>query len=214
VDGLGLHVPKSYVYAAIGFSLLIEALNELAARRRRKPAKGVSGRQQVADAILRLLGGAQLPAYAMPEGQLFAAAEREMVGGVLTLRERKLSSVMTSAREVVWLDIDADPLPILRRNPHREFPVGRRSIDTVLGVVRKEDVLELCVDGKPPRLEGVVRPVPKLRMNASVLDALNEFKRSTAELAVVVDDHGRFQGLVTRNDLLEAIAGEFPDEGE
>ncbi len=214
MDGLGLHVPKSYVYAAIGFSLLIEALNEIAASRRRKPAKGVSSRQQVADAILRLLGGAQLPAYAMPEGPLFAAAEREMVGGVLTLRERKLSSVMTSARDVVWLDIDADPLPILRRNPHREFPVGRRSIDTVLGVVRKEDVLELCVDGKPPRLEGVVRPVPKLRMKASVLDALNEFKRSTAELAVVVDDHGHFQGLVTRNDLLEAIAGEFPDEGE
>jgi CBS domain containing-hemolysin-like protein len=47
-----------------------------------------------------------------------------------------------------------------------------------------------------------------------VLDALSQFKRTTAELALVVDDVGRFQGLVTRTDLLEAIAGEFPDESD
>jgi len=215
VDGLGLHIPKSYVYAAIGFSVLIEIVNQLATRRQRKPAKGMSGRQQVADAVLRLLGGAPLPAYAMPEGQLFGSAEREMVGGVLTLRERKVSSVMTPRSDVAWLDLnDADPLPTLRGNPHREFPVARESLDRVLGVIRKEDVLELCVDGKPVRLDTVVRPAPALRASASVLDALNEFKRHPTELALVVDDQGRFQGLVTRTDLLEAIAGEFPDEGE
>ena len=214
VDGLGLHIPKSYVYAAIGFSVLIEMLNQLAARRRRKPAKGMSGRQQVADAVLRLLGGAPLPAYAMPEGQLFGPTEREMVGGVLTLRDRKVSSLMTPRRDVAWLDLDdADPLPRLRENPHREFPVGRGSIDQVQGVVRKEDVLGLCVDGKPLRLDAVLRPAPRLRAGASVLDALAEFKRHTAELALVVDEQGRFQGLVTRTDLLEAIAGDFPGEG-
>src|SRR5688572_16326258 len=57
VDGLGLHIPKGYVYAAIGFSLLIEILNQLAARARRKPAAGATGRRQIADAVLRLLGG-------------------------------------------------------------------------------------------------------------------------------------------------------------
>ena len=215
VDGLGLHVPKSYVYTAIGFSVLIEILNQLAARRRRKPAKGISGRQQVAEAVLRLLGGAPLPAYAMPEGQLFGSTEREMVGGVLTLRDRKVSSVMTPRRDVAWLDMDrGDPLPALRENPHREFPVGRGSVDQVLGVVRKEDVLGLCVDGKPLRLDAILRPAPRLRAGASVLDALAEFKRHTAELALVVDEQGRFLGLVTRTDLLEAIAGDFPDEGE
>jgi predicted tellurium resistance membrane protein TerC len=213
LDGFGLHVPKGYLYAAIGFSLMIEVLNQLAARR--KTAPGMSGRRQVADAVLRILGGVPLPAFAVPEGPVFGAAERQMVGGVLSLGERPVSAVMTPRSEVAWLDInDPDVLAKLREDPHREFPVGRGSIDKVEGVVRKEDVLGLRVDGKPIDLAAVLRPVPSVRANATVLDALNQFKRHTAELAIVVDAQGRFQGIVTRTDLLEAIAGEFPDEGE
>jgi predicted tellurium resistance membrane protein TerC len=213
LDGFGLHVPKGYLYASIGFSLMIEILNQLASRR--KPAKGMSARRQVADAVLRILGGVPLPAYAVPAGPVFEPAERQMVDGVLSLHDRPVSAVMTARRDVAWLDInDPDALMKVRANPHREFPVGRGSIDNVEGVVRKEDVLALCVDGKPIDLRGVLRPAPSVRANASILDTLNEFKRRTAELAIVVDPHGRFVGLVTRTDLLEAIAGEFPDEGE
>jgi predicted tellurium resistance membrane protein TerC len=215
VDGLGLHIPKSYVYAAIGFSVLIETLNQLAARKRRKRPAGQTARHQVADAVLRLLGGVPMPAYAVPEGEVFGSAERQMVGGVLTLAERRVSSIMTPRADVAWLDLnDRDVLTKVRANPHREFPAGRGSIDGVEGVVRKEDVLAQCVDGKPVDLASVLRPAPAVRAGASVLDALNQFKRHTAELALVVDDQGRFGGLVTRTDLLEAIAGEFPDEGE
>lgn len=215
VDGFGLHLPKGYLYAAIGFSLMIEILNQLAARGARKSAKRLSGRQQVADAVLRLLGGVPLTAYAVAGGPVFGPAERQMVGGVLSLHERPVSAVMTARRDVAWLDMnDPDVLASLRANPHREFPVGRGSIDKVEGVVRKEDVLALCVDGRPIDLAGVLRPAPSMRAHASVLDALNQFKRHTAELAIVLDPQGRFVGLVTRTDLLEAIAGEFPDEGE
>jgi predicted tellurium resistance membrane protein TerC len=216
VDGLGLHIPKSYVYAAIGFSVLIEILNQLAARGRRRARPAQSSRQQIADAVLRFLGGVPLPAMASAEGAVvFGAAEREMVGGVLTLGERRVGSVMTPRQDVAWLDMNGgNLLATLRANPHREFPVGRGGIDKVEGIVRKEDVLSLCVDGKPIRLDDVLRPAPKVKLNASVLDALAQFKRQTAELAIVVDEAGRFHGLVTRTDLLEAIAGEFPDEGE
>ena len=215
VDGFGLHIPKGYVYAAIAFSALIELLNQLAARGRRKAASGRISRQQVADMVLRLLGGVPLPAYAVPEAQVFGQAEREMVGGVLSLGERRVSSVMTPREDVSWLDLnDRDVLKKLLENPHRVFPVGRASSEKIEGVVRKEDVLALCVADRRIDLAEVLRDAPMLRASASMLDALTELKRHTADLSLVVDDEGRFQGLVTRTDLLEAIAGEFPDEGE
>ncbi|MGH8732268.1 MAG: TerC family protein, partial [Burkholderiales bacterium] len=194
VDGFGLHLPKGYLYTAIGFSLLVELLNQLAARGRRKGGTGMTSRQQVADAVLRMLGGVPLQ-YAIPEGKVFGSAERQMVGGVLTLGERPVKAIMTPRADVVALRLgEPGILEKLRANPHREFPVGRGSIDKVEGVVRKEDVLALCVDGKPIDLRGVLRPAPSVRATASILDALNEFKRHTAELAIVVDPHGRFVG--------------------
>lgn len=216
VDGFGFHIPKGYVYAAIGFSVLIEILNQLAARGRRQAAAGgLTSRQQVTDAVLRFLGGVPLPALVLPEGKLFGSAEREMVGGVLSLRERPVKAIMTASADADYLDLnERDVLTKLRENPHREFPVMSGSRDRVAGVVRKEDILALCVDGKPIELKSVLRPAPTVTPQSSVLDTLNRFKRTTAELALVVDAQGRFQGLVTRTDLLEAIAGEFPDEGE
>jgi putative hemolysin len=137
-----------------------------------------------------------------------------MVGGVLTLAERPVKAIMTPRSAVDCFDLDEkDVLGKLRSSPHREFPV-LSGADKVQGVVRKEDVLDLCVEGKPLELKTVLRSAPTVPLRASVLDTLNQFKRTTAELALVVDEHGRFQGIVTRTDLLEAIAGEFPDEGE
>lgn len=138
-----------------------------------------------------------------------------MVGGVLSLDERPVAAIMTPREEVAWLDLnDPDILATLRASPHREFPVGRGSVDAIEGVVRKEDLLAQRAAGMPVDVKAVLRPAATVSPRTSVLDALAQFKCTTAELALVVDEHGRFHGLVTRTDLLEAIAGEFPDEGE
>jgi CBS domain containing-hemolysin-like protein len=204
------------VYAAIGFSVLIEILNQLAARgRRQAAATGMTSRQQITDAVLRFLGGVPLPALAIPEGKVFGPDERSMVGGVLTLGEREVRTIMTPRDAVQSLDLrEKDVLGKLRASPHREMPVLDGSPDKVIGIIRKEDALALCVEGKPIDLKSILRPARTVLLRHTVLATLNRFKRTTTELAIVVDEQGRFQGIVTRTDLLEAIAGEFPDEGE
>ena len=208
VDGLGVHVPKSYVYAAIGFSLLIEILNQLAVRGQRKTVAALPPRQRVADAVLKLLGGAPV---ALPEtgAEVFQPAERRMVGEVLKLGERRVGAIMTPRERVAWIDPASGPGRILeqvRGNPHREFPVAHGSLERIAGIVRKEDVLDRAAP-----FEDLVKPAVELREDATVLEALALFKKQPIELALVVDAQGRFRGVLTRTDLLEAIAGELPD---
>ncbi|HWI39201.1 MAG TPA: CBS domain-containing protein, partial [Burkholderiales bacterium] len=201
VDGFGVHVPKGYVYAAIGFALLIEILNQLAARNRSRA--GTAAPPTLTESVLRLLAGVPLQ-------------EKEMVAEVLTFAARPVSDIMTPRPEVTWLDAGrpaAQILARLRESPHREFPVGRGSIDRVLGQVRKEDLLAQCLDGGAVNLERVMRAPLSVRHDASVLDAMNVFRREPAEMAIVLDASGRFVGVVTREDLLEAIAGDMPDSG-
>jgi len=218
VDGFGIHVPKGYLYAAIGFSVLIEILNQLAARNRRKWAAALPQRQRIAHTVLRLLGGVPLEenlAYeAAGAKPVFQPAERRMVRGVLELSRRPVTAIMTPRREVAWLDAAAgrdELLARVRASPYREFPVGRGSVEEIEGVARKEDILARCLEGRPLELASMVREPLAIPASASVLSALEHFKRTPAELAVVVDEYGGFQGLVTRTDLLEAIAGDLPE---
>jgi CBS domain containing-hemolysin-like protein len=221
VDGFGVHVHKGYLYAAIAFSLMVEALNQVALHKRRKFAAALPPRQRIAHAVLRLLGGVPVPAYPgglpgeeAPAPSAFEPAERRMMRGVLEYSHRPVAAIMTPRTQVEWLDALAPPEAILakaRRSGYREFPVGRGSLDDLLGLARKEDLLALRLEEGALDIARAVHEPLAIPASASVLEALEHFRRTPAASAILVDEYGAFQGLVTRTDLLEAIVGELPE---
>ena len=222
-EGLGFHIPKGYLYAAIGFSVLIETLNQFARRNFLKNEARLPFRERTADTVLRLLGK---PRHALEEApqearadDSFAVEERNMVSGVLTLAERSIRSIMTPRAEMSWVNLEQDAATVLqqlRETPHNQLPVCRGDVDRVVGVARTKDLIGALllhdrIDEADPAL---LRQPIFLPDTAGVLRAMDTLKRARGQLVLVADEYGVVQGLLTPIDLLEAIAGEFPDEDE
>lgn len=182
--------------------------------------------------LIRLLGvrsGGQPSVTAEELHMIFADATRsgvieadqhQILAGVVRLAERPVREVMTPRTEVDWIDIASDEDAIrkaIEDSPHSLLPVAEGSPDTILGVVKVREVLGAMVAGRKVSLKRLMRKAEVVPDQLDAMDALRVLQQSEVAMAMVHDEYGHLDGIVTPVDLLTAIVGEFAsdqDEGD
>jgi predicted tellurium resistance membrane protein TerC/CBS domain-containing protein len=226
VEGFGLKIPKGYLYAAIAFSVMIEALNQIARRNQVKRVRSGDRRARTAEAVLRMLGGAPPEAAlgpdtsaalaANPPVEVFSPAERGMVAQVLGMAERPVQAIMTPSADVIWLDLNDDAEALSRRilqTGHVAYPVCSGRPGELAGVARAPDlVCDLLEKGRidPATLD---RQPLVVAEHESVLHMVERVRGARVPMAIINDRAGAITGVVTPSDLLKVILGSQP-QGE
>lgn len=224
-EGAGFHIPKGYLYGAIAFSVLIEVFNQLARSNRTRNLIGERPlRDRTADAVLKLLGGRSdadevgddIAAMATPKNEevVFDQNERTMIRSVLQLSDRPIQSIMTPRPDIIWVDVNASPetlLATLKASPQTRLLVAREELDDLVGVVQSRDLLTAALDGQALDLNKLAQSPLAVPEGTSSLKVLEMLRQETLPMAIVIDEYGSIEGLVTTGDLLAAIAGELAD---
>lgn len=222
-EGFGYAIPKGYLYAAIGFSIMIEVLNQFAQFNRRKFLTGTRPlRERTAEAVLRILSGKAERGELDPHTSdliadnqsVFDPQERLMIARVLGMAQRNVESIMTSRHDVDYLDINkssADLLQLMEKNPHSRLVVIDETIsDEPVGVVHVMDLVKQQLRGKPLNLRALITQPIIFPEGLSLLKALEQFRKAHTHFAFVVDEFGSIEGIVTLTDVMETIAGNLP----
>ena len=179
------------------------------------------------DAVVRLVGGHPSAEPAVTEEEvrvlieqgtqigIFEREEEEMIKGVLRLDDQSLGGLMTPRRQVVWLDL-AEPLEETRHkilhSGHGRFPVTDGNEEEILGIVHTKDLLGQVLRDQPLDLKAVLRSALFVPEGTLVLDLLAKIKQQGSDMAIVIDEYGSAEGIVTSNDILEMIVGALPSD--
>jgi putative hemolysin len=187
--------------------------------------------QRSTEVILRALGlqppGGEMEVYTEAELKMLLSRsteegeleqqEQEMLYKVFDFADKEVSAVMVPRPEVVALSVELPPeeaLAAVIESPYTRYPVYRGALDEVVGVLHVRDLFSALVDRgiAGVQLEQLLRPAHIVPENKDLAALLTEFRRTNQHLAIVVDEYGELEGIVTLEDLLEEIVGEIEDE--
>ncbi len=234
-EGIGMEIPKGYLYTAILFSLMIEFCNQYALRNRRRRVSMRDMREATARVVLGMLGGRTssdsgpmdaLALSSVTDGSTFAPEERDMVGRVIRLSGRTARFIMTPAQKANWLDADAsfeEAEAFARHTGLSWLPVRDMETDDVLGIV---PVVQL-LDGMEGRMQAkkqdagesahafslrsLVQSAPTVLEHTALADVLADFRSNPVPLLFVVDEYGSVVGQILPSNLISVLAGQMGD---
>jgi putative hemolysin len=176
------------------------------------------------EAIIRVMGLRQVKEPPVTEAEIhvmvqeatqagiFEEVEQEMVASVLMLDNRKAGALMTPRRDIEWLDInepEEEWLEWVFKMPHSRLIVAEASLDHILGVVETKELLQQKILGKVD-IQSLLQQPLYVPENINALDLIQRFRESSQQVAIVLDEYGGMHGLISREDILEAIVGDLP----
>jgi putative hemolysin len=151
------------------------------------------------------------------EAGVIEESERDMVESIFRLGDRSVESIMTPRPEVIWIDINATEEEIhrlIRASNNTRLPVCDGDLDHVLGVAQTKDLLFACLEEQAFDIKAVMQKPLLIPEKMQALPALERFRQSGQHIALVFDEYGGIEGLVTLIDILEAIVGDIPTTDE
>ena len=143
--------------------------------------------------------------------------ERAMISGIVRLADRPVREVMTPRTEVDWIDVGLTSDQVrqaLLDTPHNRLPVAQGSVENIVGVIQTRDVLASMLEGRPIDLNQLCRKAPVIPDLMDAMDALVVLRSADVPLALVHDEYGHLEGIVTPGSILAALAGTFAHDVE
>jgi putative hemolysin len=148
---------------------------------------------------------------------VFEPMEEEIVDQVFRLADRKVGALLIPRTDIIWLDINSPPGEIRQEvleSQHSRYPVADGELDKILGMVMAKDLLMESLSGKELDLRSILRPVLFVPESMPALKVVERFRQTRNRMAIVIDEYGGVEGLVTSGDILTSLLSDIPVQDE